>query len=1213
MEYFKNYFTLMLLAAVGNLAICWKANAQMNQPSISGDMVSVLAPSPNAASLGKFLELPVGEYTGVPNIGIPMWQIKDGDISLDIGLSYHAGGVKVDDIASWVGTGWSLNAGGMISRVVRGLPDSYGTAQTISNFVNNQMNTATRDAFLLGTYRGTTDSEQDLYHVNVGDLSFSFFEDEYDSFKLMPANPNIKIQRDVNGYDWIITNASGVKYKFGQREYSESDTRYQGQGVMTDGQYFFDATSWYVTEIEDAKSNKVNFTYTSHNINYLTKGTEKVYIPETILNECQKYTGYNFNYNLITAQKLQSIIFKNGTINFYEGPARLDCNGDHMLDRIDILGSDNGILKRFKFFTSYFENNNTGTGGINLYSNTDHKRLRLDSLREESNTKMNKPYKFLYYYGQGLPYRNSNAQDHWGYSNGANNTTSVSYYEQLNGLRKGADKNANEGASIECSLKSIIYPTGGTTDFELEGNRFTTMESTMLDQEYYLAALAGNNNNTSTDFYFEKDFTISSEMGNVNTTVRFLTEGVDTYCSCTIWGKIVKPDNSEVSIINGTILSLEPGNYKLKVDMISEYAGNPYLFFHIFLVTSMNQVATQQAVEIGGPGLRIRKITKKPLFGPEIIETYDYNIPSTAKSSGQVGNIPNYVYQTSIASGSGWSADYTCTYRVYSSASNSTLVNTKSSYLGYSQVTKTVLGSGDNGKIISRFSNFSEANDINNTSGFPFPPNSSQDWKRGLLLSKEVFKSGNVLVRKEAYKYGVVPGSAYTTYGVKIGPSIQMNFSASNQVILNALYAASYPISTDAYAVQVDTVVEINNGVSLPTMKSYQYSVNGFNLKEVSGNTSNGSTLISRFYYPKDYESNASSSPLLASLLEYNILNQPIEQVTVKSDQGIEHMVGGVISEFGYDPIGSSKIFSLRRTLVAESDQMNLGDRYDFLHIPTHYREKISYSFHDQNGKPRTIKVNGGSPISYLYSYRNQYPIIEAKNVDYSSLAAALSTTSMNTINASNPSDVDVAAVAGQLRSALPSAFITGYTYKPLVGMTSMTDPKGMTMSYDYDDFQRLKYIRDDNGDITKSYCYNYAGQVVDCDWAGGGTTNPGGGDLPLVHNYQTAFSTLRYEVCPSNGPETPMLYQPLYSVRYLGAVPIPVGGPSVPEARFYTDQSLTTLAPTGYYTLRETGAGHIGYKLYYIQNGKFIFEVWCDESDPIIPPPEEPEVVPPH
>ena len=91
-------------------------------------------PSPTASSLGKYADIPVSYHTGVPNISVPLYTINEGDLSLPISLSYHAAGIRVDEISSPIGLGWSLNAGGMISRTINGGPDEgYTHTKAITN------------------------------------------------------------------------------------------------------------------------------------------------------------------------------------------------------------------------------------------------------------------------------------------------------------------------------------------------------------------------------------------------------------------------------------------------------------------------------------------------------------------------------------------------------------------------------------------------------------------------------------------------------------------------------------------------------------------------------------------------------------------------------------------------------------------------------------------------------------------------------------------------------------------------------------------------------------------------------------------------------------------------------------------------------------------------------------------------------------------------
>jgi hypothetical protein len=71
-------------------------------------------PSPQVASLGQYGNVPVSMFTGQPNVSIPFYEVKEGDISLPVSLNYSLSSVKPNRHSGWVGLGWSLSAGGIL-------------------------------------------------------------------------------------------------------------------------------------------------------------------------------------------------------------------------------------------------------------------------------------------------------------------------------------------------------------------------------------------------------------------------------------------------------------------------------------------------------------------------------------------------------------------------------------------------------------------------------------------------------------------------------------------------------------------------------------------------------------------------------------------------------------------------------------------------------------------------------------------------------------------------------------------------------------------------------------------------------------------------------------------------------------------------------------------------------------------------------------------
>ena len=90
--------------------------------------------TPEAASLGKYGTIAMTEYTGTPNIRIPLLEVKSGDVSYPIELYYDASGIKVEQNATFVGLGWNLSCGGYIKHIVCGHDDFQQTPNSPQSY-----------------------------------------------------------------------------------------------------------------------------------------------------------------------------------------------------------------------------------------------------------------------------------------------------------------------------------------------------------------------------------------------------------------------------------------------------------------------------------------------------------------------------------------------------------------------------------------------------------------------------------------------------------------------------------------------------------------------------------------------------------------------------------------------------------------------------------------------------------------------------------------------------------------------------------------------------------------------------------------------------------------------------------------------------------------------------------------------------------------------
>lgn len=447
--------------------------------------INIIPPSPIAASLGTYGGNSPDLITGAIKVSLPLYSLTTGSHSLPISLNYHSTGLKVDEIQAQVGAGWSLSAGGVISRTILGSADE--TAERIippSDINNNrrEFNWFLQKANVAYTDQ-VTDAQPDIFSFNFPGYSGSFILDR----ALSPVqlnHSNIRIEKNFSEnaeWNFRITTGDGVQYLFGGANFTEyTKSGQQGCGLNHPA---YKSTAWYISSIIYPDGDKIDFTYERVFLYNRMNVSETMFHTSGSQGGCPGATcpalsntscvGYFNNSTLlisgISTNRGATIKFGYQTRRDFSTNADL---GDQLLSNIKIYDPYQSIIKTFSF--SY--NNIYSNGFSNAHSTFKEKnRSFLTAIGESGGSGPEvRNYKFEYEDVAGLPSRLSFAQDHWGYFNGRNNSTLIPKPSSLNMAQKfplaTADREPNEGYAKKGLLKKIIYPTGGYEEFEYESN-----------------------------------------------------------------------------------------------------------------------------------------------------------------------------------------------------------------------------------------------------------------------------------------------------------------------------------------------------------------------------------------------------------------------------------------------------------------------------------------------------------------------------------------------------------------------------------------------------------------------------------------------------------------------------------------------------------------------------------------------------------------------
>ncbi|HEX2922201.1 MAG TPA: hypothetical protein VHO50_13645, partial [Bacteroidales bacterium] len=286
----------------------------------NGGNSNIIPPSPETVALFRFIDYPMDHSTGLPNISIPIFDFKCGELSVPISIGYHSSGRRIADKTGSIGLGWSLISGGVISRTIYGKSDEQ---DPFSPEIKQAGAITYNDYEYLYSIsdRGIYDTEYDIYSYSIGETSGKYIMQGGSPY-LIPQRP-IKIEGLTTK---TIVDDKGNTYSFDHSESCNS---------------IGEPSAWYVTSITSAnKADVITFSYTNKLcMAFPMVETETLYSQGTGNFESieaqwpygkEEYTNRGHQY---TVCRLQEISSRNCKV-------RIIYNTDLLVDRIDVYNKD---------------------------------------------------------------------------------------------------------------------------------------------------------------------------------------------------------------------------------------------------------------------------------------------------------------------------------------------------------------------------------------------------------------------------------------------------------------------------------------------------------------------------------------------------------------------------------------------------------------------------------------------------------------------------------------------------------------------------------------------------------------------------------------------------------------------------------------------------------------------------------------------------------
>lgn len=1042
----------------------------------------VIPNSPTSAELGRFGAVPVGLFTGTAQINIPLYELKTNNLSLPITLNYSSNGLKVDKVASWVGMDWSLEAGGVINRIVKGKPDDKFP---LVNYPDGLRDSLKWVEFVQNNKPNDTENDIYVYSFPGGTGKFIF---DYNGNAITIPSEKLKISKNSNYTSFTITKLDGTQYIFSAVEYSVCLNGDCGYGEIP--------VSWYLSQIISPTKEKINFYYSApYFIEYYSGLYQAVSAlePGSVPPNCQfdasstendhRAKGIGTKSHTVHLDSIVSAGF--GKILFNSSKDRLDLVDDYKLNSIDIYNFKNEKIKSIEFNYTYPKGLVIYTDEFDgqLYSphyNELKYRLFLSKLHILNPAKTDSlKYSFEYNNLDTIPPRLSFAQDHWGYFNGkqtnssffptndAGMSSNLRLAEIISNNNYRCSREPDGKYSFHGMLEKVTYPTNGYTVFEYEPNIASEKEYGGNRVARTLDYSSENSTPGITRYFYNNYLSLNSSSGNCHSILSYSKKYSLGEQNCKMESftgtRIVYYTPEYDSEVSSSLFSLySNGNYHIVYPVVTishgdnfENGGEEHKFM---------DVQDENAINFNYLGQNIIPIPQSNLgwaTGKKINEKYLKNINGTLKVIKEV----NYNYKTDELRNK--QVIKNLAFQYARTIPDGTIVD-ENSYAQCYDVMEYKLYS-EWMPLISKVTKIYDGNGLNpliETENFQYENEYHQLLTRHSLIES----SGIKQITKSRYA---------GDYTFILKQSCVDDYTSSKTLNFNKY-------SQSIYQCYMDSVNCVNNCnlISDPEARNTcLYSCRREICRQNALITFISDTINCYNSYIECQGLNSDTEPIFSLKSAYQ-LSKPVEEQTLESKGDSVKLISGKFTKYKLvnENIVPDSIFMLNTDFPLNDTLISTLEN-NKLKYNSHYEAVVKFDKFDSGGNILEYHKVDNIRTSFYWGYSNTLPVIKAENVTYDELKEAVFLSNGNfqkllddigELTSENQKNIWSNFNTNLIGNLPTGSFVTTYTYKPLIGITSQTDPNGQTTYYEYDDSGRLKCIKDNNGNILKTYEYHY-------------------------------------------------------------------------------------------------------------------------------------------